>query len=237
MGDITERKEREQRLMVLNRVLRHNLRNKLTIVSGYAEALDGLFDGYDATGSFEVEQARGHTAKIVESAGELVDLGEKARQFEQAVEGSAVTSTVAVTALLEELAAEYRAQHPDATLELRRADQQFTGSVEFLELAVRELVDNAVTHSETPSPTVELGVSPGPGDQFEITVADDGPGIPQVEAKILTEGEETSLLHGSGVGLWTVNWLITRIGGRISIAEADGSGTVVTLTVPEEGGQ
>lgn len=35
--DITERKEHEQRLQVLNRVLRHNLRNDLTVIKGNIE--------------------------------------------------------------------------------------------------------------------------------------------------------------------------------------------------------
>lgn len=38
--DITDQKQREQRLMVLNRVLRHNVRNDLTIVMGHAELLE-----------------------------------------------------------------------------------------------------------------------------------------------------------------------------------------------------
>lgn len=37
--DITLSKQREQRIMVLNRVLRHNLRNDLTIIKGHAELL------------------------------------------------------------------------------------------------------------------------------------------------------------------------------------------------------
>ncbi|GGC63924.1 PAS domain-containing sensor histidine kinase [Haloferax sulfurifontis] len=45
--DISDRKEREERLMVLNRVLRHNLRNNLNIVSGYARELRRDLDGVD----------------------------------------------------------------------------------------------------------------------------------------------------------------------------------------------
>ena len=37
--EVTEIVEREQRISVLNRVLRHNLRNELNIIDGYIEAL------------------------------------------------------------------------------------------------------------------------------------------------------------------------------------------------------
>jgi len=37
--DITDRKRREQRLEVLNRVLRHNLRNQIDVIRSHAEVL------------------------------------------------------------------------------------------------------------------------------------------------------------------------------------------------------
>jgi len=231
MGDVTDRKEREQRLMVLNRVLRHNLRNKLSVVSGYAEALESVLDAYDSGGDLPVDRAKTHTENIKQSARELVTLGEKAREFEQAIEGSDITTSVEVSSMLTELADKYRTQYPDAKITVSGDGHPFRGNVEFLELAVEELLDNAITHNETAAPTVDLSVSTAGSEQIEITVADDGPGIPEIERKTLTEGEESALLHGSGVGLWTVNWLVTRIGGHISIADNE-QGSVVTLTVP-----
>lgn len=232
MGDVTERKEREQRLMVLNRVLRHNLRNKLSVVSGYAEALEATLDVMESGGEISIERAKTHTRKIKASATDLVDLGEKARQFERAIEGTDITGTVEVRPVLTELAASHREQHSEAEITVEAADLAVRGNAEFLKLAVGELIDNAITHSERPDPTVSIAVSAVSSEQVEITVADNGPGILEMERKTLTEGEETSLLHGSGVGLWTVNWLVTRIGGHVSIDDNEPQGTVVTLTVP-----
>lgn len=41
LRDVTDRRIRAQRLAVLNRVLRHNIRNDMNVVTGYAEMLDG----------------------------------------------------------------------------------------------------------------------------------------------------------------------------------------------------
>jgi PAS domain S-box-containing protein len=45
--DVTKMKEREQRLQVLNRILRHNLRNDLNVIQGRAELLSEELEGLD----------------------------------------------------------------------------------------------------------------------------------------------------------------------------------------------
>jgi signal transduction histidine kinase len=232
MGDITDRKEREQRLMVLNRVLRHNLRNKLTAVTGYAGALETVLEAGAAEGTVPLEEAEDHLDQIKRNANDLVALGEKARQFEQAIESTDITGTVEVRSVLADLAAEYRDHYPDAEITVEAADLEVRGNARFLELAVGELIDNALSHNDRDEPTVSIEASAVTSEQIEITIVDDGPGIPEMERKTLTEGEESSLLHGSGVGLWTVNWLVTRIGGHVSIADSEPRGTVVTLSLP-----
>jgi signal transduction histidine kinase len=62
-----------------------------------------------------------------------------------------------------------------------------------------------------------------------VSVADDGPGIPDHERAVLTDGEETALEHGSGLGLWLVHWVVERSGGRLSFAENDPRGSVVRM--------
>lgn len=67
---------------------------------------------------------------------------------------------------------------------------------------------------------------------MRITVTDDGPGMPERERAVIREGEETPLFDGTGVGLWTLDWLVTRLGGGMTIAENEGRGTTVTLVLP-----
>ncbi|POG54310.1 PAS domain-containing sensor histidine kinase [Haloferax marisrubri] len=58
--DISDRKEREERLTVLNRVLRHNLRNNLNIVSGYARELRRDLDAVDISSLGDDDYRRLH---------------------------------------------------------------------------------------------------------------------------------------------------------------------------------
>ena len=98
-------------------------------------------------------------------------------------------------------------------------------------MVVEELLDNAVKHTDRPRPRVEVVIT-GSGDGVSIRIRDDGPGIPERERAVLTDGEETALRHGSGLGLWLVSWGVSRLGGELEFAEKDPRGSVVSLRLP-----
>ncbi len=52
------------------------------------------------------------------------------------------------------------------------------------------------------------------------------------ELDVLTAGEETDLNHGSGIGLWVVNWVVTRYGGELSFETPPEGGSLVRITLP-----
>jgi PAS domain S-box-containing protein len=243
--DITERKEREQRLMVLNRVLRHNLRNKLTVVTGYADHLGTELEALDLPGNIEPAQAKERLCnfpleesltsvrEIQGASDDLTDLSQKVRQFGNTIEQVDISDSVDVQPVVSTLAAEYDREYPDANIALDIDDIQIKGNTEFLRLVVGELVENAIQHSDRAEPRIDLDVTADTEGRGTICVADDGPGIPDIEREVLREGEEDSLLHGSGIGLWTIHWLVTRVGGNVSIADNEPTGTVVQITVPQ----
>lgn len=235
--DITKRKEREQRLMVFNRVLRHNLRNKLTVVGGYADHLESQLETLahsddTAFEEFSVDEALRSVREIRAGSDDLSSISQKVRQFSAITQEVDVTDTVAVGDILTDLGEEYTAAYPNATIDLTVEDVHLRGNAEFLELVVGELVENAIEHNDTATPRVDLTVTADGDDRVQVCVADDGPGIPDMEREVLREGQEGSLLHGSGIGLWTIHWLVTRVGGNVSIADNDSRGTVVTLSIP-----
>lgn len=73
LRDVTERELREQRLTVLNRVLRHNLRNQADVVRGNAESLDAESDQVDT---------------IIDAADKIAALGQQARQIDRYISES-----------------------------------------------------------------------------------------------------------------------------------------------------
>lgn len=232
LRDVTDRRIRAQRLAVLNRVLRHNIRNDMNVVTGYAEMLDG--SAADA-----VSRTAERVARIAEETRDVVRLLDDdstptpARPVAAVVDDAldrapAVNGDDGVTDAAPEADADV-----DATVSTRigAPDARCDGRVA---LVLSALVDNAVRHNDRARPEVEVTVRRD-GDRLEIRVVDDGPGIPSGELSVLDEGTESALEHGSGLGLWLVHWGATALGGDAAFEPNEPRGTVATVTVPALG--
>ena len=224
--DITARKERERRLEVLNRVLRHNIRNDINVILGYAEMLaEGVEDDGLSTRATDLR----------EKAAELTALSDRARSLDRTMRrGSPRDSTVSLAQLVDGVLTDYVAEYPSLTVETDVADVQVVGDSR-LALAVEELLDNVVDHAGSGA-TVRVE-SERTGTDVRLRVADDGPGIPEHERTIVEGSTEiTQLEHGSGLGLWVVRWVCESCGGRLRFAESTlgGSEVVLSLTSAED---
>ena len=221
LRDVTDRELREQRLAVLNRVLRHNLRNKTEVVQSRAEALANGDAG-------DRERATTHAETIVETADEIADLGQSARTIDQFVseEGSEsrVDLEVAVADALE-VATEDR---EEVTVSVETPDSaRVRTNRRALDAALRSAIDNALSYADSAvTVTVEHHES-----GYVVTVTDDGPGIPAGELESLERGTETPLQHGTGLGLWQLKWAVTTLNGHLSFDTTDG--TTVEILLPD----
>ena len=220
--DVTEERAREQRLEVLNRVLRHNLRNDLNVVQGYlAAAVDRVDD--------EETRAMIETART--EAGSLASLGEKARSLERLLDTRETPEkTVSLAAFLDRAVDEWvPANATDCvTLSVPSAVRVETNP-DVLSLLLGNLLENAVEHAGA-DPTVAVTLRAVEGDTAVVTVADDGPGVPSHELAAVDRGRESQLEHGSGLGLWLVEWSATALGGDVVFDCTDG--TTATVRVP-----
>ncbi|PSQ15885.1 hypothetical protein BRD00_12795 [Halobacteriales archaeon QS_8_69_26] len=219
MHDVTDRTIREQRIEVLNRVLRHNLRNKMSIVKGTADYVDrgelppeGLADGLGTV------------------ADEMVQLGEKAREIERVIqEREHMATEVDLDYTVEVIADDVRDRYPGVNVS-SSVPEGLTVRTDrtLLSYALENLVENAAEHNDADDPWVEVDVETV-GDRLRITVADNGPGIPDHERAVIAEGEETPLEHGSGLGLWATNWCVARLGGELSFEDPGRRGSRVRI--------
>lgn len=226
-SDVTERKRTEQLIRLLNRVLRHNLRNDMTAVLGWSDMLR-RDEGGDPT-----ELGR----RIERVSQELVDLSEHAREIERQARRDRQPRRLDPSALLDDLAADYRDRFPTATIGVDVRTDQFICAGSELERAVAELLENAVKHNPADEQTVHVSVT-ADDESIEVVVEDDGPGISEMEAEVVSSGRETALEHGSGLGLWLINWIVTRYGGSFQIRARgpDGdAGTTATVQLPAIG--
>ena len=213
--DITDRETREQRLTVLNRILRHNVRNDLDVVLAYADHVDD-------------EELR---TGIRERATDLLELSNKVREAETVMtESTDSPESVDLTEVASTVVDQFRSENESADISLVCPDEVTISSHRaVLRQVLFELVENSLEHTTADAPRVELSVREVSDGTVELSIADDGPGIPEREREILAAGTETQLEHGQGIGLWFVSWAVTQLGGELQFRENDPQGSVVTV--------
>lgn len=223
--DITELRERERRLSVLDRVLRHNLRNKINIVTASADLLQEATDD---------ESVRSTAATIERNATGLLSIAETAREFHSTLDPAATDSvrTADVAERVRTVVSETRDTYDGVSLTADVPVSLPARIHETFDIALSELLTNAVSHSEDPA-TVHVSVTEDcAAQQAVVRVSDRGSGIPEVEREALTSGLESPLQHTTGLGLWFVRWMAVNSGGAIDVSANEPTGTVVELRFP-----
>lgn len=216
--EITDRRRRERQLKVIDRLLRHNLRNELNVVIGRAEL------AADA-GSPEVRE---HAATINRVCRSVLATAEKEREIVSLLSAPSAQTTVDVADLARRVANE---TSDDADVFVDAPETASVSGVEGLDLALTELVENAVAHATTNRPSVDITVDVDDG-VVRFAVWDRGARIPPEDAGVLLGDRDASALsHGSGLGLWLVHWAIELSNGSVSLTRRRGGGNVITLTL------
>jgi PAS domain S-box-containing protein len=214
--DITERKRREQRLEVFNRILRHNLRNQLDVIRSHAEVL------IDQTPSSHAEQ-------IIAAVDELAEIGTRARETDRIMSMDHTPVEIDLSESLREIveATEATQTHVTVTTDLKEETRLRTHK-EVVTVAVESALENALDHAES-SVTVALEDN---ATGYLIKIKDDGPGIPAEELVPIKAGKETNLQHLRGLGLWQLRWGVDKLNGELSFDTKEG--TTVRIAVPDQ---
>jgi len=212
-----------QRREVITRVLRHNLRNDMEVVSGYMEIVRQQCEGSDQTAIDEVESV----------ADKLLSLGEKMREIDARLTDSnhrlrRVNLRETTTRVVEE----YHEAHPAVTFRVNVGDHAIAGN-SLVRDAIAELIENAIEHTTTADEETVITITTderSEGREIDLAVVDNGQGIPRGEAEAISEATESKLNHSSGVGLWLVKWITDSINATRDITQrGDSHGTRATL--------
>jgi PAS domain S-box-containing protein len=229
---ITERKQYEQRLEettkkleVLNRTMRHDIRNDMSIILGWGEVLEDHVD----------EAGREYLEKVLATGDHILELTESAGDYAESLTDEAAVERKP-TSLRSVLTNE---------LSLRREsfpETEFAVAGEIPDVAVvanemlgsvfRNLLNNAVHHNDAEEPLVEIRCEVG-DEMATVRVADNGPGIPDDRKQsIFSKGENDPASQGRGIGLYLVETLTNQYGGTVRVENNDPTGTVFIIRLP-----
>ena len=217
--DLSEVRQREQQLQVLDRVLRHNLRNEMNVIQGQAELIQ----------SGTTSEIGASAGKIVEKSDQLLGLAEKERKITELLRDEPIQKEIEICDLLQQITSRLESEYPEATIDVDCSKEVTTRATTEFGQAIKELVTNAVVHDDSSSPEVTLTVSEA-NETVRIDIEDTGPRIPEIERNVLVgETEQTPLYHGGGLGLWLVNLIIAQSEGAITVEENSPTGNIVSI--------
>ena len=220
----------QQRLRDFVADVSHELKSPLTSIGGFAQA---ILDGTAADESTRIRAAeiiRDQSRRVACQVDELLDLSRI-----QAGRVAFSTEAVDVGDVVNRAAEVFGFRADERGMAIARTvqpDLRVRGDSDRLEQVVSNLLDNALKHAPRGS-TVGLSASRA-GTWIEVSVADEGPGIPEDKIEHVFERfyQGTGVRTGAGLGLAIAREIVVAHGGSISVANARGSGAVFTVRLP-----
>jgi signal transduction histidine kinase len=217
-----ELRRQAHRLEVLNRLLRHEVLNAVTVIRGYA-----TLDTDERSTAARVIEDR--SAGIERTIEEVTYLARDARR------GTASGGPVALDSCLAASVETVRDRYPTARISLDlHLDPETDGPTvragDRLQRVFVDLLENAVVHATVPDPAVEVSVSATATD-VRVRVSDEGPGLPERQQALLETGDIGQFDDPSaGFGLNVARLLVESYGGTVEV-DVDGTGTTVTVVL------
>ncbi len=211
----------------------HELKTPVGGLSLLAEAVQGAKDDPEAVDRF-AQRMQAETVRLTKLIKEIVELSR--------LQGTPVLQDPGLVEIREvvEQALEHQRLEAEAkkiTLTARvGGDLLVRGDQDMLVTAVRNLVGNAVSYSDE-------GTSVGVGarrfeDTVEITVTDQGPGIPAADQERIFErfyrrdAARSRATGGTGLGLSIVKHVCANHGGDVRVWSDGSHGSTFTIRLP-----
>lgn len=209
----------------------HELRTPLTAISGWGETLL-------SSGNLEPETRRGMLI-ILREAKRLTGMVEELLEFTRMQDGR-FTLNVEKADLLAEFEDTVfmygsRLRQEGITLEYEPCEEEIPEipcDVARMRQVFLNVLDNAAKHGgDGKRITASISLENG---QIVVRIRDYGPGIPKEELPHVKMKfyKGSSKARGSGIGLAVCEEIVTMHGGTITLENAEGGGTLVTISIP-----
>ncbi len=212
-----ELKQQANRLKVLNRLLRHEVLNAVTVIRGQTDMEGETNDTNEVIVSY--------SDAIVDTINEVKYLAQGPWANEPA------SAAIDITDVLDRSIEKIREQYPDADIDVDiDADTLSVRANDRLERVFTHLLENAVVHSGEGDAPVEVTVRSTATD-VRISVTDSGPGLPESQRQLLETGEIPEYDDpNTGFGLNIARLLVESYRGSIE-TDIDDTGSTITVVL------
>ena len=140
---------------------------------------------------------------------------------------------LALDQVIRDVVAGYPASTP-ITLDLPTTPVWLQADATLLSIALHNLIDNALNHGTSARPQVAILLEAQPR-QVVVTVADNGPGIPDAEKeKVFERFRRRTTSRGSGLGLSIVRAIVRAHNGGIAVHDNLPHGARLVMSLPRD---
>jgi signal transduction histidine kinase len=208
--------DQQRRELIAN--VSHELR---TPIAALQAVLENLVDGVSAPDPATLSTALSQTQRLGSLVSELLDLSRlDAGVVALELEDVSVAELVAETVAEAEVSARVGGREVGFVVDVRPPGATVRADRARLHQVLANLLDNAVRHGP-PGGTVSV-LARRVGEQMEIDVRDEGPGIAAADRERVfdrfTRGER-AVGGGTGLGLAIARWAVDLHGGRIAVLD------------------
>lgn len=210
----------------------HELRTPLTAISGWAETLS-------ADPGANIDQTKRGLGIILKESRRLTTMVEELLEFTKMQDGRFTlrVESVDLASELEDAIYTYFELFRQEGIEVsyKGPDEDVPPIVadsERMKQVFCNVLDNAAQHGGA-GKRIDVSTACEDG-KFVIRVRDYGPGIPEEELPFVKQKfyKGSSKARGSGIGLAVCDEIVRLHGGTFDIANAEGGGAVVTISLP-----
>lgn len=233
----THREERSRKELIAG--ISHDLRTPLTSIKAYIE---GLIEGIAQT----PERQQKYMQTIREKANDIDRMVDKLFLFSKLDLGDnpfypeSIPLAEALHSLLAAYAEEYARQGMTITLDpIPENCTVYADPVQFRN-ALTNLLENSLKYKDASEVQVHICCTETASD-VTISVADNGPGVPEADLPKLfdvfyrSDPSRSNPQKGSGLGLAITAKILERFGGSIRAEHVQPKGLRILLTIPKEG--
>ena len=212
--------------------LSHELRTPLTVIKGWCETLmmDEEMDEMTRQG---MKTIHGESGRMIDMVTELLDFSR--------MQGENVTLTMEVEdirASFEEAVFMYAGRLSPEGIELKYLENddeipEIRCDTDKLRQVFLNILDNAAKHGGE-GKRIDASIH-HLDDVVMVRIRDYGPGIPEDEIPLVKKKffKGSSKARGTGIGLAVCDEIVELHGGSLTLENAEGGGTLVTVTLPE----
>jgi PAS domain S-box-containing protein len=215
-------------LELINRLVRHDIRNDINVMRQWAALLDDHLEDDETAQEFvdRIERSSEHIVELTNISQEFIQL----LSTDQDVSFEPISLRTALTEEVEKC----RMSYDEATFIFNDTVPAVdVRANEMLVSVFRNLLNNAIQHNKSDDPEVRISTRLNDDETVTVIIADNGPGVPEAQREeIFGRGEQGPESAGTGIGLYLVDRLVDEYGGTVHVEDSHLGGAAFVVELP-----